>query len=106
MESSKKLYLKALDEYNKGYINRAIELCNESLSININNSPAINLKGLLLYLKGDLNGAKALWKINIDLNKDSISKRYLEDSLEDDIRNNLFKNASKLIKEGKIDNAH
>lgn len=105
MESSKKLYLKALDEYNKGYINRAIELCNESLSININNSPAINLKGLLLYLKGDLNGAKALWKINIDLNKDSISKRYLEDSLEDDIRNNLFKNASKLIKEGKIDNA-
>lgn len=105
MESSKKIYLRALNEYNNGYIDRALELCEESISINMNNSSAINLKGILLYLKGDLKGAKALWKMNIHLNKDSVSQKYLQDSLEDSIRNNLFESALKLIKEGKINNA-
>lgn len=105
MKSSKKLYLQALNEYNKGYIDRALQLCEESIYINMNNSAAINLKGLLLYLKGDLKGAKALWQMNIHVNKDSVSKKYLQDSSEDNIRNNLFESALKLIKEGKINNA-
>ncbi|AAO37014.1 hypothetical protein DP149_11170 [Clostridium tetani] len=105
MKSSKKLYLKALNEYNKGYIDRALQSCEESISINMNNSAAINLKGLLLYLKGDLKGAKALWQMNIHVNKDSVSKKYLQDSSEDNIRNNLFESALELIKEGKINNA-
>lgn len=105
MKSSKKLYLKALNEYNKGYIDRALQSCEESISINMNNSAAINLKGLLLYLKGDLKGAKALWQMNIHVNKDSVSKKYLQDSSEDTIRNNLFQSVLKLIKEGKINNA-
>ncbi|MCG4572005.1 hypothetical protein L0P52_07130, partial [Clostridium cochlearium] len=105
MQSSKKLYLKALNEYNNGYINKALELCEESISINMNNSAAINLKGLLLYLKGNLKEAKALWKMNIHINKDSVSEKYLQDSLEDSIRDNLIKDALKLIEEEKIDKA-
>ena len=54
MDKSQKIYNKALDKYNKGYIGKSMELCDESISISIKNGAAINLKGLLLYLKGDL----------------------------------------------------
>ena len=55
MDKSQKKYIKALDNYNNGYIDKAIKLCEESISINIKNSAAINLKGLLYYLNGDLD---------------------------------------------------
>lgn len=105
MDKSKKLYTKALDKYNNGYIDKAIELCEESISIDIKNSASINLKGLLCYLKGDLDSAQRLWKMNYGVNKDGVSERYLNDTKKDKERLELYTAALSFIKELKINEA-
>lgn len=105
MNKSKKIYIRALDKYNNGYIDKAIELCEESISIDIKNAPSINLKGLLCYLKGDLDGAQRLWKMNKQMNKDAISERYLEDTKLDTERLKLYKVSLEFIRELKIQEA-
>lgn len=105
MDRSKKIYIKALDKYNEGYIDKAIELCEESISIDIKNTAAINLKGLLYYLKGDLEKSQKLWKMNLQINQDSVSRKYLIDTKEDDHRIKLYKQALNYIKELKINDA-
>lgn len=105
MDKSRKMYIMALDKYNNGYIDKAIQLCEESISINIKNSAAINLKGLLYYLKGDLENSQKLWKMNYQVNKDDVSQRYLGDSKEDNERQRLYSLALKFINELKINEA-
>lgn len=105
MDKSKKLYIKALEKYNNGYIDKAIELSEESISLDIKNAAAINLKGLLYYLKGDLDTCQRLWKMNYQLNKDRVSERYLSDSKKDSERQRLCCEALELIKELKINDA-
>ncbi|MCI1944729.1 tetratricopeptide repeat protein [Clostridium luticellarii] len=105
MDKSQKIYNKALDKYNKGYIGKSMELCDESISISIKNGAAINLKGLLLYLKGDLKGARKIWEMNYEVNGDKVAQRYIQGSEEDEIRFNLYKRALVLIKELKINEA-
>jgi Uncharacterized protein conserved in bacteria len=105
MDKSKKLYIKALDKYNKGHINKAIELCEESISIDIKNSASINFKGLLCYLKGDLDSAQRLWKMNYGVNKDEVSEKYLNDTKKDKERLDLYTTALSFIKELKINEA-
>lgn len=101
----KKVYEKALDLYNKGYIDKAIEQCEIGISRNLKDSNLLNLKGLLLYLKGDLEEAVSLWKINKDYNGDNISKSYLIDMEKDFRRKELFEEAEELIKNLNIDEA-
>lgn len=101
----KKVYEKALDLYNKGYIDKAIEQCEVGISRNLKDSNLLNLKGLLLYLKGDLEEAVSLWKINKDYNSDNISKSYLIDMEKDFCRKELFEEAEELIKNLNIDEA-
>lgn len=98
MNKSNKLYIKALDKYQNGYINEAIDICEESISINMKNRPAINLKGLLYYLKGNLNGARALWKLNYEVNSDEVSKKYLQGLKEDENRLTLYNDAVYFMK--------
>ncbi len=105
MDKSQKIYNKALKKYNDGYIDKAIELCEESISLNIKNRSSINLKGLLFYLKGDLDGAQRLWKMNHQVNGDGVSEKYLNSSKEDDVRFSLYVEALKLIRELKINEA-
>lgn len=105
MDKSKKLYIKALDKYNNGYIDNAIELCEESISMDIKNAASINLKGLLCYLKGDLDSAQKLWKMNYGVNKDGVSERYLNDSGKDKEKLKLYTAALDFIKELKINEA-
>lgn len=105
MDKSKKLYVKALDKYNEGHIDKAIRFCEESISIDMKNSASINLKGLLFYLKGDLDSAQRLWKMNYGINKDEVSQRYLEDTKQDKERLQLYIAALSLIKELKINEA-
>ncbi|KZL93226.1 tetratricopeptide repeat protein [Clostridium magnum] len=105
MDKSKKLYVKALDKYNEGHIDKAIGLCEESISKDMKNSASINLKGLLCYLKGDLDSAQRLWKMNYGVNKDEVSQRYLEDTKQDKERLQLYIAALSLIKELKINEA-
>lgn len=104
-KQSKKIYTKAMELYQKGYIDKAIDLCEKGISLNLKNSPIINLKGMLLYLKGDLNGAKALWRINWDANNDEVAKKYISDIKEDIEREELYKASLKLIKELRINEA-
>lgn len=105
MDKSGKLYIKAMNKYNDGYIDRALELCERSISINITNSAALNLKGILYYLKGDLDSAKKMWNIGYKRNKDEVSRKYLRDAVNDKEKLQLYVNGVELIKELNISGA-
>lgn len=105
MKKSNNLYTKAIKKYNNGYIDDALELCEKSIALNINNAAAINLKGLLLYFKGDLESSRSLWKMNLKINRDKIASKYLEDTIKDKERFNLYKEALELINNLNINEA-
>lgn len=101
----KREYEKALNLYNNGHIDKAIETCELGISRNLGDSNLLNLKGLLLYLKGDLEEAISLWKINKYHNNDDIAKAYLKDIQRDFNRRDLFRDAEELIRNLNIDEA-
>ncbi|MCY6371511.1 tetratricopeptide repeat protein [Clostridium ganghwense] len=105
MNKSNKLYLKALNKYQSGYIDEAIDICEESISTNMKNRASLNLKGLLYYLKGDIDSANAIWKLNYEVNDDGVSKKYLQSLKEDEKKLTLYANAIGLIKELNIKEA-
>ncbi|MCF0148929.1 MAG: hypothetical protein HUJ77_11105 [Clostridium sp.] len=92
-----KRYEKALYLYNNGNIEKAIEICEKEMSRDLADSKVLNLKGLLLYLKGDLKDATDTWKINRDYNDDEISRLYLKDAENDFKKLELYKEAKELI---------
>jgi tetratricopeptide (TPR) repeat protein len=94
--------MKAIKYYNEGYIDKSLDYCEKSISENIKNTSAINLKGLLYYLKGEIESAQALWKMNFQVNKDVVSKKYLEDSKNDEDKKLVYLRAVNAIKELKI----
>lgn len=105
MINSESCYEKALNYYENGYIEKAIELCEKGISFDIKNKAVIDLKGILYYLKGDLESAQSLWKLNAQMNNDRAAKVYLE-TIDDDEENlSLFLEAVKLVKEIKINEA-
>ena len=105
MDKATKIYAKALDCYENGYIDKAIALCEESISLNIKNRAIIGLKGILHYLKGEITIAKALWKLNAQMNKDVAAKKYLEQIDLDEQKLKLYQKAVGFIKELKIQEA-
>ena len=105
MDKSGKIYVKAMNKYNDGYIDKALTLCEKSISLNITNAAALNLKGILHYLKGDLDSAKKMWNINYKRNNDEVSKKYLKDSIKDKERLQSYVNALEKIKELNISGA-
>ncbi|NFI41215.1 tetratricopeptide repeat protein [Clostridium botulinum] len=102
---SRKIYTKALDNFNNGNIDKALDLCEKSISIDLKNNSAINLKGLLYYLKGDLISCKNLWKMNYHTNKDTVSYKYLQDAKLDEQFLKKYANAITLIKNNDIEGA-
>lgn len=105
MDKTRKLYTKALNKYQDGLIDEAMDICEESISISIKNSSAINLKGLLYYFKGDLESAKALWKLNYEVNDDLVARKYIKGLKEDEERFSLYTSAVALINSLKIKEA-
>ncbi|SHJ76464.1 Tetratricopeptide repeat-containing protein [Clostridium cavendishii DSM 21758] len=105
MSKSKGIYKKAIKNFQIGKINKSLEQVELAISENMKNSSALNLKGLILYLKGDLKGAELAWKINKDFNDDNLSKSYLKDLNDDRNRKNIYENSLKLIKQMKITEA-
>ncbi len=105
MDKSGKLYVKAMNKYNDGYIDKALALCEKSISLNITNAAALNLRGILYYLKGDLENAKKMWNINYKRNNDKISKKYIKDSARDKEKLQLYINALDLVKRFNISDA-
>lgn len=98
-------YEKALKLYNNGYIDKAINICEIGISRDLSNSKLLNLKGLLLYLKGDLEEAVALFKTNKHFNNDDISSSYLKDIEKDYERLDLYNKAVECINNFEIDEA-
>lgn len=105
MDKNTNYYKKALEKYYNGEIERALYFCEKGISSSLKNSAALNLKGLLMYLKGNLSEAKALWKLNKDYNKDEVAKKYLESLKDDEERQQLYKKSERLIKEIKFKEA-
>ncbi|MEG0773105.1 tetratricopeptide repeat protein [Clostridium sp.] len=105
MEKTKKYYAKAMDYYCEGNIEKALEYCEKSLGIKKDYSPALNLKGLIHYVKGNLEQAQMDWRINYKLNNDEISKKYLDDSKKDKETLELFAQGLNYYKEIKIHQA-
>ncbi|WP_298842038.1 tetratricopeptide repeat protein [Clostridium sp.] len=97
MDKAGKIYIKAMNKYNDGYIDKALDLCERSISLKRTNAAALNLKGILYYLKGDLENAKKMWSINYKSNDNKVSKKYLTDSVRDKKRLVLYINALELI---------
>lgn len=105
MDKSGKTYVKAMNKYNDGYIDKALALCEKSISLNVTNAAALNLKGILYYLKGDLENAKKMWNINYKRNNDKISKKYMKDSMRDVEKLKLYVSSLELIKSFNISGA-
>ncbi len=105
MEKTKKYYAKAMEYYCDGYIEKALEYCEKSLAISRDYSPALNLKGLIQYVRGNLEEAQVTWRINCKLNEDGISKKYLDDSKKDREMLELFTKGVGYYKEIKIHQA-
>lgn len=101
----KKAYEKALNLYNNGYIDKALEVCEIGISRDLEDSNLLNLKGLLLYLKGNLEEAIPVWKINDHHNNNDIAKSYLKDVQKDFYRKDLYEKAEELINDLNIDEA-
>lgn len=104
-KKAKKAYDKAMDCYERGKINRALELCEDALSEGLDNSVVLNFKGLLLYQKGNLNEAITVWKINKEINGDNVAENYIRDAAMDEKRLVLYKQAEQALKQLKIDMA-
>ena len=100
-----KIYIKAINYFNNGEIEKAIIKCEDGISSNLANGPILNLKGLLLYLKGDLNGAVTNWKINSDFNDDETAKSYIRDAKKDSERLQIYRQGETLLKKMLIDEA-
>ena len=94
-KNNNKLYSKAIKYYEEGKLEKALLQFEEAISLNLRNSAALNLKGLLLYLIGNLDEAVATWKINWDFNDDKIAKNNIQDSKADYNRVKLFNKGEK-----------
>ena len=102
-KKAEKAYDKAMDYYEKGRINKALEICEEVILEGLDNPVVLNFKGLLLYQKGNLNEAITVWKINGDFNNDDIAKNYIKDAIADEERLELYRQGEKALKQLKID---
>lgn len=100
-----KYYEKALKLYSTGNIDKAIDMLDKGIGNDLSNSNLLNLKGLLLYIKGDLDKAKVIWNINRYYNDDKIAVSYLKDISDDYEKIEFYKKVELLIENLNIDEA-
>ncbi|MEG1256697.1 tetratricopeptide repeat protein [Clostridium sp.] len=97
-----KSYKKAMNYYCEGNLDKSLSCCDKILSIDRSHSPTLNLKGLIYYVRGDLEQAKFFWKLSYKLNRDMVSKKYLEDSRTDEGNKYIFSQGVLLFNEVKV----
>lgn len=105
MNKSNKLYKRALALLENGKIDKAIEVCDKSIAEDIRNKGALDLKGLIFYLKGDLNEARKVWQLNCKVNKDKAAEKYLQGVDSDERLFQYFLRALKYIEKLRINEA-
>ncbi|WP_244834413.1 tetratricopeptide repeat protein [Clostridium sp. BJN0001] len=104
-KKAKKIYDKAVKYYQSGDLDDALKICEKSISKDIKNPALLNLKGLILYQRGDLNKAITTWKVNADYNKDMMANNYINDAYYDKDSGELYVYAERLIKNLRVDDA-
>lgn len=102
-KKSRKLYEKAMSLYEQGKIDNALDICELALSEELNNSSILNFKGMLLYQKGRLNEAITVWKLNKELNNDTIASNYIKDAQSDFERLDLYERSEEALKKLNIE---
>lgn len=105
LKKNNKEYEKALKLYNNGDINKALEILDRGITKDLSNPNLLNLKGLLLYIKGNLDESIAIWNINREYNDDRISSSYLKDVKNDYERIEFYNKAKLLLDNFNIDEA-
>ena len=105
IKNKNKIYIQAIELFHEGYIDKAIKKWVSRISDNIKNPSVLNLKGLLYYIKGDLNSAMAVWKLNLENNRNQQAKIYLEDCKYDKEKLAMYNEAEELLKQMHIDAA-
>lgn len=83
-DKTNKLYNKVLMYYNRGKLQKALDLCYHKEDLIINSLALLNLKGLMHYLKGEMNEARRCWNLSYRNFSDPISEKYLMDSVNDE----------------------
>ncbi|MGL4772841.1 MAG: tetratricopeptide repeat protein [Clostridium sp.] len=102
---NKKRYKRASEYYEKGDLKKALNECEKGISENLKDASLLNLKGIILYQKGDLDEARITWNVNREFNDDELSKTYLRDIKSDEERKILYLKGEKALKELKVDKA-
>lgn len=105
MSNSKGYYDKAITAFSNGELNKSLMFCEKSISLSLKNQAALNLKGLIFYLQGELASAKAVWKTNNDFNNNRTAKEYLRNIKSDEALLQKYRNAVKLINDLRISDA-
>lgn len=105
MVNINKTYKKAMDLYCDGRLDKALNYCDKVLNKDRSHSPTLNLKGLIYYIRGQLEEAKTLWKLSYKLNGDMVSKKYLDDSRHDEGDVYIFSQGVHLFNEFKVKDA-
>ena len=97
-----KLYKKAMDFYCEGKLEKSLCYCDKVLNMERGHAPTLNLKGLILYIKGNLDQAKYFWKLSYKLNGDMVSKKCIEDCRVDEQEQYIFNQGVILFNQIKI----
>lgn len=105
MKESKKAYEVAVKYFHKGDLDKSLDYLEKAISINMKNSAALNLKGMIFYIRGEGKKAETTWRINIDFNDDDIAKSYIKSYKKDLENQDKYIQALKKIKEVKIKEA-
>ena len=106
MKESRKFYNRGVKNFHKGNLEKAIANLDIAISYDMKNSAALNLRGMIYYLKGQGQKAITSWKINIDFNSDEIARGYIDAYVnEDGINEYRYKQALEMIEKIEIKSA-
>ncbi len=102
-KKSQKAYEKAMNLYESGEIEKALDICENVLSEELNNAEFLNFKGLLLYQQGKLKEAVTVWKLNEEFNKDTTAIKYIKDSASDFEKLNTYRDGERALRNLNVD---
>ena len=100
MSESRKFYNRGVKNFHNGDLEKAIANLDIAISHDMKNSAALNLRGIIYYIKGQTEKAIASWQINVDFNDDSIAQGHIDSFEQDEVNIHRYGEALKLMKKG------
>ncbi|MGL5068205.1 MAG: tetratricopeptide repeat protein [Sarcina sp.] len=102
MSESRKFYNKGVKNFHNGNLEKAIANLDVAISHDMKNSAALNLRGIIYYMRGKSEKALASWQINVDFNGDDIAMGHIESFETDKLNHHKYNKALLLIKNNKF----